>query len=201
MPTAAATTESASSKRPASVAVAPLGGSPRALLGGSEDDAVSVKRRQVCMPRHLAKCAAELPADSAGVMGTFAVTVPTGTAAIAGDAFTKCKGLAQVTLPATVTVIQAGSSDWDGDGKGAFSGCSSLSKVVLPPNLIKIGLSAFKECTSLSEITLPPNLAEIGHSAFYGCTSLSVIVLPAGTVDVGLGAFFNCPGTPRRPGD
>ena len=38
------------------------------------------------MPRHLAKCTGELP-DPAGVLGTFAVTVPLGTIAIAGDAF------------------------------------------------------------------------------------------------------------------
>ena len=89
----------------------------RALGMREPDLRDSVRARAlVCMPRHLARCAAELPADPAGVMGTFAVTVPTGTTAIAGDAFTKCKGLAQVTLPATgtVTVIQAGS-------RGAFS--------------------------------------------------------------------------------
>ena len=61
----------------------------------------------VYMPRHLAKCAADLPADPHGPLGTFAVTIPTGTIAVAGDAFRYCAGLAQVTLPATVTVIKA----------------------------------------------------------------------------------------------
>ena len=62
----------------------------------------------VCMRRHLAKCAADLPADPAGVLGTFAVTVPTGTITVAGDAFRDCTGLSQVTLPPTVTAIEAG---------------------------------------------------------------------------------------------
>ena len=38
------------------------------------------------------------------------VTVPAGTTVLAWDAFTKCTGLAQVTLPASVTMIEAG--DW-----------------------------------------------------------------------------------------
>ena len=48
----------------------------------------------VCMRRHLAKCAADLPANPAGVLGTFAVTIPTGTTAVAGDAFRGCASLA-----------------------------------------------------------------------------------------------------------
>ena len=75
----------------------------------------------VCMRRHLAKCAADLPADPAGVLGTFAVTVPMGTITVAGDAFRDCTGLSQVTLPPTVTAIEAGVGGLS--LKGAFSGC------------------------------------------------------------------------------
>jgi hypothetical protein len=186
-------------------------------LGRHEPDLRDLLFELVCMPRHLARCAAELPANPAGVLGTFAVMVPTGTTAIARDAFTKCAGLAQVTLPATVVAIEAGAwVDFDedddeeedeeededrGEFRGAFSSCQSLSEIVLPPNLTEIGELAFCRCTSLTEIILPPNLTKVGLSAFDGCASLSVIVLPAGPVDVGAYAFRNCPGTPRRPGD
>ena len=142
--------------------------------GAHEPDLLDQVCQLVCMPRHIAKCAADLPADPEGVLGTFAVTVPTGTIAITRDAFTKCAGLAQVSLPATVTVIAQG----NGHDGGAFSDCTSLSEITLPPNLTKIGGYAFQECTSLGDITLP-----------------------AGPVDVGVDAFRDCPGTPRRPGD
>ena len=62
------------------------------VLGRHEPDLRDVLFDLVCMPRHLARCAAELPANPAGVLGTFAVTVPTGTTAIAADAFTNCEG-------------------------------------------------------------------------------------------------------------
>ena len=155
-----------------------------------------------------------LPPHPVGVLGTFAVTVPTGTTTVAGDAFSRCKGLAQVTLPATVTVIE------DGESKrakrtmpanlqpaarhdayvivevviGAFSFCTSLSEITLPPNLEKIGHGqyAFCQCTSLSEITLPPNLTKIGRSAFAGCTSLVEITLPPNLTEIGDYVFYEC---------
>ena len=141
-------------------------------LGRHEPDLRDLLFELVCMPRHLARCAAELPANPAGVLGTFAVMVPTGTTAIARDAFTKCAGLVQVTLPATVIAIEAGAwvdfdedddADEDEDGgefRGAFSDCQSLSEIVLPPKLAEIGICAFSRCTSLSNIAPLANLTE-----------------------------------------
>ena len=86
-------------------------------LGARERDLRDLVFELACMPRYLAKSARDLPPDPAGVLGTFAVTVPSGTIAIAGDAFRDCAGLAQVTLPGTVTVIEA---DAEGAHSGAF---------------------------------------------------------------------------------
>ena len=79
-----------------------------------------------------------------------------------------------------------------GKERGAFSGCSSLRGVTLPPNLAEIGGHAFFGCTSLSEITLPPDLTEIGQRAFGGCASLSEITLPPNLTEIGNGAFSRC---------
>ena len=88
------------------------------------------------MPRYLAMRGGDLPADPAGVLGIFAVTVPLGTVAITGDTFRDCAGLAQVTLPVTITAIESGE---DGaEVVGTFSGCSSLREITLPPNLTEI---------------------------------------------------------------
>ena len=144
-------------------------------LGARERDLRDTLFELVCRPRFLAKSAGDLPPDPAGVLGTFAVSVPLGTLRIAGDAFRDCAGLAQVTLPATVAGID--SDEVDDSYQGAFSGC-----------------------TSLSEITLPPNLTKIGHFAFSGCASLIKITLPVGLVyDVGVDPFQGCPGAPRSP--
>ena len=82
-----------------------------AALGRHESDLRDLVFELACMPRYLAESAANLPPDPAGGLGTFAVTVPLGTIAIAADAFRDCAGLAQVTLPATVTVIADGDYD------------------------------------------------------------------------------------------
>lgn len=58
-------------------------------------------------------------------------------------------------------------------GDWAFSGCSELVMVVIPPTVERIEAYAFNNCVSLSErVTLGPNLKYIGNSAFYGCLSL-----------------------------
>ena len=49
-------------------------------LGRHESDLYDLVFDLVSMPRYLAKCAADLPADPASALGTFAVTIPTGSA-------------------------------------------------------------------------------------------------------------------------
>ena len=60
-------------------------------------------------------------------------------------------------------------------GSTMFSGCTSLSSVTLPNDLVKTGSSSFMGCTSLKEITLGANLTDIAGSTFSGCTNLEKI--------------------------
>jgi hypothetical protein len=65
-------------------------------------------------------------------------------------------------------------------GAHAFCRCTSLTKIVLPPNFAEIGAHAFCRCTSLRVIVLPPAITEVGRSAFEDCTLLTEVVLAAG---------------------
>ena len=56
-------------------------------LGRCEPDLRDLVYNLVYMPQYVARCAADLPPNPAGALGTFAVTVPTETATVAGDAF------------------------------------------------------------------------------------------------------------------
>ena len=168
------------------------------VLGLHERDLRDRLLEQICNPRYLAVCADDLPQNPAGALGTFAVTVPMGTTAISWDAFTKCKGLKQVSLPATVSVVEEG---WYADqirgikiddNVGAFSHCSSLVEIKLPPDLAKIGACAFAHSTSLVEITLPPNITEVEADTFAWCTSLAKVTLPTGLTRIEDGAFCGC---------
>ena len=77
-------------------------------------------------------------------------------------------------------------------GKGAFTGCYSLSEIVIPSSVTSIGDGAFSFCRSLSEIVIPSSVTSIGDWAFSNCDSLSEIVIPSSVTSIGDGAFSNC---------
>lgn len=81
-------------------------------------------------------------------------------------------------------------------GDTAFSACSALTSVQIPPTVTRIGNHAFRNCTSLAwPGYLPPNLTRIGNSAFYGCTNcVGTLNLPSSITYIGTSAFFNCTG-------
>lgn len=72
-----------------------------------------------------------------------------------------------------------------------FSGCTGLTKVVLPPSAV-IGMDEFSGCTGLEQITIPEGVESIGSNAFRNCKSLRSIELPDSVTEVGDGAFQGC---------
>lgn len=61
-------------------------------------------------------------------------------------------------------------------GDEAFFGCKKLRKLILPPNLRRIGKKAFKD-TALEEVRIPAGVTEIGARAFHNCP-VTLIVTP-----------------------
>ncbi len=90
-----------------------------------------------------------------------------------GDyAFSYCRGLASVTIPASVESI----------GKVAFRGCSSLTSITIPDGVISIGDSAFADCNGLTSVIIPASVESIGNGAFCYCGGLKTIIY-CGTED------------------
>ena len=77
-------------------------------------------------------------------------------------------------------------------GDSAFSGCRSLSNIVIPDGVTSIGHYAFSSCTSLSNIVIPDSVTSIGDYAFEGCASLSDIVVPDSVTSIGSDSFRGC---------
>ena len=77
-------------------------------------------------------------------------------------------------------------------GDSVFSSCSSLSNIVIPASVTRIGDSVFSSCSSLSSIVISDGITSIGDSAFSGCRSLSNIVIPASVTSIGDRVFYNC---------
>jgi type VI protein secretion system component Hcp len=74
---------------------------------------------------------------------------------------------------------------------GAFSKCTSLTSITLPPSVRKIENNAFLNCMSLTSIDIPLSVTGIGFMAFYG-TKLTEVTISRGTkfVESGRDATF-----------
>ncbi len=97
-----------------------------------------------------------------------------------------------VSVPADLTLTEIGSfafSNYDyipkteeelefddaETSKQWYIGESTITKVVLPEGIERIGAYAFANLTALEEIVLPSTLEAIEYGAFYGCTALKKI--------------------------
>ena len=77
-------------------------------------------------------------------------------------------------------------------GVGAFSGCTSLTSVIIPDSVTDIGGSTFSGCTSLTSVIIPDSVTDIGGGAFSGCTSLTSIIIPESVTSIGDEVFDDC---------
>ncbi len=114
-----------------------------------------------------------------------------GTTQVASNLFAKCPGLEAITIPDTVTVIEAyafadcsnlkeinWSSALTQINGNAFEGCSALEKVNIPDTVTNMGNSVFKNCVNLSDVTLSKTLVSMGYYVFLDCDSLTSIEIP-----------------------
>ncbi len=82
-------------------------------------------------------------------------------------------------------------------GANAFSDCSNITDVFLPPTLESVGRYAFFYCTNLEDISLPASVTGIGIYAFSGCRSLTGVPSEnrlKNVTSLGTGAFSDCEG-------
>ena len=74
----------------------------------------------------------------------------------------------------------------------AFSGCSSLTSIIIPNSVTSIGGYAFEGCSSLTSVTIPNSVTTIGTGAFWNCSSLTSIDIPNSVTSVGCCVFSYC---------
>ena len=133
--------------------------------------------------------------------GETSFTVPEGITEI-GSAALYNTGLSDITFPSTLektnyfslgdledlTKADLSETALTEIGLFTFSGCSSLSEVLLPDTLYSINGGAFYNCKSLKEITLPESLEYVGQYAFMD-TGLTSIEIPESVTEIGYCAF------------
>ena len=77
-------------------------------------------------------------------------------------------------------------------GYFAFSGCDSLTSIMLPESITTIGYHAFVNCDSLVEMVIPENVIFIGGYAFDGCDSLTSVTIGSSVTRIDYYAFRDC---------
>jgi len=145
-----------------------------------------------------------------------------GLKSIGAAAFYNCISLKEVNIPANVkTIANETSSKIDGEYRGVFEGCTSLTKVVIGDDqkdvdLTSIGSEAFQGCGAIKEvyignavgsigdrafndigaetITIGNSVKTIGYAAFYSCNNLKSVVIPDSVTSIGERAFTYCNG-------
>ena len=78
--------------------------------------------------------------------------------------FNETDKIKSISLPLGLTSI----------GDFAFEGLS-VTDIVIPENVVSIGMSAFKDCTGIDSFTIDSNISSLGDGAFAGCSQLHAL--------------------------
>ena len=134
-----------------------------------------------------------------GCKALASVTIPKGITEIGYDAFEDCTSLESVEFGGTMAEWEKVKGKYDllkdipaksvkcADGEweipsilvedGEVVGCldKTVTSIVIPDGVTKIGGGAFTDCTSLASVTIPDSVTYIYWNAFDGCDSLHEI--------------------------
>ena len=126
------------------------------------------------------------------------IVIPANVTSISNEAFNYCDSLESISVDEGNTVYHSAGncliettsktliagcknsvipSDGSvtGIGENAFTGCWTLTNIVIPNSVTSIGRYAFSGCSSLTSVKLPDNVTSIGNYAFDDCSSLTSI--------------------------
>lgn len=71
----------------------------------------------------------------------------------------------------------------------AFSGCSSISEIVIPDGVLSIGDAAFQSCGQLVKLEIPSSVTNVGEFVINGCERLGELTINAHLPTFGYKAF------------
>ena len=121
--------------------------------------------------------------------------IPNDISVIYNIAFSKCKSITSVTIPANCTSI----------GDGAFRGCDSITEFVVDSNnakyssgnndnvlLAKVNDTFSHLVQGFATSTIPSSVKVIESKAFYDCKGLTSITIPSSVTSIANDAFSGC---------
>ena len=88
-----------------------------------------------------------------------------------------------VIIPENLGIVEIGNK--------AFAN-KSLTSIIIPNSVKKIGTSAFENNRTLKNIIIPGNIETIGTKAFYYCSGLTDVTISNGIINIEDNAFEEC---------
>lgn len=116
----------------------------------------------------------------------FSLEIPDGVTEVADGAFA---GVKKELFSVTKIVLPASLRRI---GAKAFKDVTRLRSLKLPSNLEYIGDEAFAKLEHIKTLTIPNKVTHIGKRAFCGCIKLNKIKIGKGVAEIGEGAFADC---------
>lgn len=77
-------------------------------------------------------------------------------------------------------------------GIWAFMYCSSLTHITIPNSVTSIERGAFMNCNNLISIDIPNSLTSLAMQLFSGCSSLTTVTIPSSVSSIGDESFYGC---------
>jgi hypothetical protein len=77
-------------------------------------------------------------------------------------------------------------------GKGVFSGCESITEIILPSSINSIESWAFYKCEGLKELILPSSLKVLKQDVIRECNSLIKLILPSLLTIIDVSSVRDC---------
>lgn len=108
----------------------------------------------------------------------------TALTSIGQSAFQSCKALTTVTIPNSVTIIDA----------SAFNNCILLETVNMGSSVTTIGVNAFYNCLKILSINIPNTVTTISDQAFWGCKAMTSLTFSSNSslTSIGVRSFSWC---------
>ncbi len=125
------------------------------------------------------------------------VTVPDSVRNIGCSAFNNCKNISTVSTTSLKKWLSIQFGIFDANplrlGAALVVNGETVSDLMIPDGIKKIGDHAFEGCTSIVNVVVPEGVTEIGGEAFSGCPNLKSVKLPDTISIIHDYAFSQCP--------
>lgn len=103
------------------------------------------------------------------------VNIPGSVFYVGARAFEICSSLKTVTIANNAKEFEKPEEDVRMIGESAFKGCTALTSLTLPEEIVLLSRRLLDGCSALQEITIPARVEAIDEGAFAGCSGLKTI--------------------------